>query len=375
MNRLAYVVQKEARQIRRDRRILGMLIFAPIFQLTMFGYVVNLDVKSVPVTILDESRSQRSRQLINEIAHVGYFDVKAPARSEKDLYQALDRGESGLALHIPGNYSDRLLQGRTAVLQLLVDGSDSNTAGLATQYLAGLVAQEASRVVVQRLERQGIGRPHLPALSLEPRVWYNPNLMSRDFTVPGVLGLILFVLTINLTGLSIVREREIGTLEQLMVTPLRPLELMLGKLVPFVVIGLGEMLLITVVALTWFHVPLRGNFFVVLVSALGLLLNSLGTGLVVSTISRTQQQAQLTSFFLVMPAILLSGFMFPIANMPPLIQWATYVIPLRYFLIIVRGVFLKGVGASVLWPQFLALFALGAVTFSIGVLSFRKRMG
>jgi len=371
--RLRSLIRKEFRQFRRDRRLFGMAIMAPIIQLTLIGYAANLDVKGLPVAICDEDLSRESGRLVSEVAYSGYFRVAASSVRSEDLIPLLARGRAQLALDIPHNFGRDSRTGKAQV-QIVLDGSDSNSAGIGAGYLSGIVLQHGARALVLQRTRAGGPPVPLPQLDLRPRILYNPQLASLYHMVPAVLGLVLLVITSNLTALSIVREREAGTLEQVMVTPVRAWELMLGKLVPYALVATFDLLLVLAVVLFWFQVPLRGSFLFLLGSALLFLLTCLGLGLVVSTVSRTQQQAQMTIFLVIFPSIILSGFMFPIENMPDWMQPLTYAIPLRYFLVIIRAVMLKGSGLPELWPNVLALalFAVGLV--GAGAALFHKRL-
>lgn len=371
-NRLRFVIRKEFRQLRRDPRAVRLAVVAPVLQLILFGYAATTDLKNAPVAICDRDQQTASRQLVTKLSQVGYFRVYSVGADPRQLLRELDHGRAQVTLDIPPGFSQDLARGRRAAVQVLADGSDSNTATLALSYLTGTLQSYAAEAQVDYLQRHGAAAA--PRLGIEPRIWYNPDLRSANYMLPGLVGLILLIITTNFTALSVVRERETGTLEQLIVTPLRPLELLLGKMIPVAVIGVVDALLIVTVSILWFHVPLRGSLLLLFALAGGFLFCTLGTGLLISTISRTQQQAQMTNFFLTMPAVLLSGFIFPIANMPTWAQWLTYLIPLRYFLVIARGIYLKGNGFAILWPQAVALFVLGVLLFGAGVMLFRKRV-
>lgn len=370
--RLRAVVRKEFRQFRRDPQAMRMVIIAPVMQLFIFGYAATTDLRNAPVAICDQDRSPISRRLCTQIANAGYF-ITHYVSDPRQLIPELDKGIAQLALNIPVGFARDLARSEPAQLQLLVDGSDSNTATLAAAYLTGVIYDFGLDIRLTSLRRRGLPL-RIPRLHAEPRLWYNPDLRSANFMLPALVGLILTVLTTVLTALSVVREREQGTLEQVIVTPLRPAEMLLGKMVPVAVVGFVDALLIVIVTVFWFHVPLRGSVVLLFTLAGGLLLCTLGLGLFISTISRTQQQALMVTFFLNMPQVLLSGFIFPIANMPVPAQLLTYVVPLRYFLVIVRSIYLKGIGLSFLWREALALFLLGTLFFLAGVLLFRKRV-
>jgi len=370
--RLRALMRKEFRQFRRDRRMVVMAVMAPIIQLTLLGYAANLDVKDLPVAVCDDDRSAESARLIAEIAHSGYFVVQAETARSADLLPLLDRGRAQLALHIPQGFEADLRAGE-ATVQLLVDASDANTAGIGAGYLNGLIAEHGARALARDVETSG-SRAGAPQVELRTRVLYNPTLESVHYMVPGVLGLVLLVITTNLTSLSVVKEREAGTLEQVMVTPLRAWELMLGKLVPFALVAAADMVIVMGVILLWFRVPMQGSYPLLFAAVLLFLLTCLGTGLLVSTVSRTQQQAQMTTFFIMLPSMLLSGFMYPIRNMPEWLQLTTYAIPLRYFLTVIRSVMLKGSGVAELWPELTALLGFAVFLVAAGAASFRKRL-
>lgn len=374
MGRLAYVLRKEFTQLRRDRMMPRMILFAPILQLVLFGYAATSDVRNVPVAVYDGDRSADSRLIVEEIAHSYYFHLVPAAQDSRDLERQLLTGKAQIGVHIPPNFHRDLMLGKTPQIGLLVDGTDSNTAGVAAAYLQGILRQRSLQFQTRQSRADGSFGVDMPILTPEPRVWFNDELKSINFMVPGVVGLILLVLTINLAGLSIVRERETGTLEQLMVTPLRSYELLLGKMIPYGLLTLLDSGVIVLVARLWFHVPLRGSLVLLFAMAAVFLVTNLGLGLLISAVSRTQQEAQILAFLLIMPSVLLSGFMFPIQNMPVVVQWATYLIPFRYFLEIARGLFLKGVGVAVLWPQMLMLSGFALALLGAGVAAFKKRL-
>lgn len=374
MPRLSYVIRKEFTQIRRDPMTIRLIMVTPVIQLIFFGYAVTNDVRDVPVAVYDADRTAVSRSMIEDIAHSEYFDLVPAPDDPRALEDMLLRGRAQIALRIPKDMHRDLMRGGTAHVGLYVDGTDSNTAGVAGAYLARMLAKRGAELQVERLRSEGAFGVSTPSLQVEPRVWYNVELKSVNYMVPGVFGLILLVLTVNLASISIVRERETGTLEQLMVTPLRSRELIVGKMVPFALLAFLDSGIIFLIAINWFHVPFRGSLLVLAAMALVFLVNNLGLGLLISAISRTQQEAQIVAFLLIMPSVLLSGFMFPVQNMPQIIQYLTYAIPFRYFLEIVRGLFLRGVGVSVLWPQMVALTAFGIATMLAGTLAFKKRL-
>ena len=374
MSRFAHIVSKEFLQIRRDRMTVRLVIMAPLMQLLLIGYAANTDVRNVRVAVCDGDRSADSRLLVEEVDRSYTFNVVAAVDDPRELESLILAGKAQIGLHIPRDLHRRLMRGQEAQIGLLVDGSDSTTSGVATAYLSGIITNRALRFQLRAARAAGTLGASIPTLTAEPRVWYNVDLSSVNYMVPGVFGLVLMVLTVTLSALSIVRERENGTLEQLMVTPLRPRELLFGKVTPFAALILLDAVMVFLLARGWFHVPFRGSLFILLGTALLFLLSTLGLGVLISATSRTQQEAQLVAFLVLMPSVLLSGFAFPIANMPPAIQYVTYLIPLRYFLVIVRGLFLRGVGLEVLWPQVLAMAAFGVVIFALGLAVFRKHL-
>jgi ABC-2 type transport system permease protein len=363
MEQVLAFLRKEFRQLRRDPRMLFLLIVPPIVQLVLLGYAANLDVRHVPLVVCDPVPSATSRDLVQRLVASTYFDLVGYEPDARRVGEWLDRGEATVALVFPPDFGKEVAQGTTASVQLLVDGSETNTATVALSY--------ASQIIQHALGAGAVSAGVVPEL----RVWFNPALSSRWFIIPGLVGLLLTVMTTVLTALALVKEKETGTLEQLLVTPLRPATVLLGKLVPFLLIGLLDVLLVVLVATLWFQVPLRGSIPLLFGSALLFLLNTLGLGLLISTLSRTQQQALIgAAFFALMPMIILSGFVFPIESMPPVIQAVTYIVPLRYFLTIVRGIFLKGVGIPALWEEMLALLVLGLVLFGLSAWRFRRQL-
>jgi ABC-2 type transport system permease protein len=370
MQRLSRLIWKEFLELRQNPRLFGIVIVAPIIQLTMLGYAATTDVKEVPIVVADGDRSPESRSLIARFDVSRNFAVidTVTAVSEVDSY--LQRGRAWVALAIPQGYGAAIQSGTPVALQVVADGSDSNSTTVALGYATSLVAGYAEELV-----RTSDPGPRTLAIDTRIRVWFNPQLESRFFMIPGVLALLLLLVTANLAAMGIVREKELGTLEQLNVTPLRRWELIVGKLLPYGVIALIDVFLVTAVAVFWFEVPLRGSLTLLLAMSLIYVLCTLALGLFISTISETQQQAMMTAtFFFLTPMIYLSGFIFPIENMPRIIQYVTYLIPLRYFLVIVRGIFLKGIGLDLLWPQAAALAAWGAVVLVLAVMRSRKRI-
>jgi ABC-2 type transport system permease protein len=376
MGRIRVLIWKELIELRQDPRLFVIVIAAPIIQLFMLAYAATTDVRNVPVVIADVDRSTASRELVSRFEASPTFTVVAIAGGLNDVDRYLEQGEAWLAVIIPAGYDQTLAAGRPAAVQVITDGSDANSAGVSLGYASTLIGAYGQELAVARTSgATGEGYP-LPTGSLDPRirVWFNPRLESREFMIPGIVALLLLVVTTNLSSMGIVREKEVGTLEQLNVTPLRRSELIVGKLVPYGIVGLVDVMLVLSVAVLWFHVPLRGSVVLLLATTLMYLLTTLGLGLFVSTISSTQQQAMMTStFFFLMPMVLLSGFVFPIENMPAAIQAVTYLLPLRYFLVILRAIFLKGVGLETLWPQVLSLFGWGIAILLLAIARSTKR--
>lgn len=372
--RVREVVRKELLQIRRDPRLWRILVVAPVLQLVVFGYAVSTDVRHTATFVVDQDRSPASRALVEAFTAAGYFRVVARSGDPRDVVRALDAGDATVALVIPPGFAADLAAGEGPAVQLLVDGTNSNLATVALGYGEGILQAFAAERAAASAGGGG-GPPPRPAVALHERAWFNPSLESRAYNVPAVVGTLMLLVSLLLTALAIVRERELGTLEQLMVSPLSPGELIAGKTLPFALIAFVDLALVTTIAVVWFEVPFRGNLLVLLLASLLFLLPALGTGLLISTVSSTQQEAFLTTFLTFMPTILLSGFLFPVSSMPKVFQWLTLVNPLRHYLEIVRGVFLKGTGLAVLWPQHLALLALGAVLLTLAARRFEKRLG
>ena len=377
MQRLRFLIWKEFLELRRDPKLFGVVVVAPILQLTLLGYAATTDVRDVPLVVADGDRSSASRELIARFDSSQNFRVVDVVPTTRDAEPYLERGQAWLALSIPTHYGVDVTNRTPVTVQVIADGTDSNSTTVALGYATSLIGGYAQDLV----ESRGDGaRAEVPlamrAGRIEPRIriWFNPQLESRHFMIPGVLALVLLVVTANLASMAIVREKELGTLEQLNVTPLRRWELIAGKLLPYGAIAMLDVLLVVAVAVLWFQIPLRGSFALLLAMSLLYVVCTLSLGLFISTISETQQQAMMTAtFFFLTPMIYLSGFIFPIENMPPLIQAFTYLIPLRYFLIIVRGIFLKGIGLDLLWPQAAALAAWGSIVLLLAVSRSRKR--
>lgn len=372
--RVRFLFVKELIQVLRDKRLRITLIFPPIFQLIVFGYAANLDVKHINTAVRDLDQSVESRELITRFGSSKYFDIISYPQTPKEIEALIKKGDVILSIEIPSDFSKKLKKGNTATVQIILDGTESNTAMIALGYVSRILSEYSTTIMIKRLNRQGMVGFEEAGVELEQRIWFNPNAESRLFYVPGVIASIAFLIPIILTAQAIVREREIGTLEQIMVTPIRSWELMVGKTLPFAMIGLADAIMIALIGVFWFEVPLRGNPLILLLGNVLFLMSSVGIGLFISTISSTQQQAQISTFFFMMPAFILSGFAFPLENMPEWLQTITYANPLRYFLIIIRGVFLKGNGLDILWSEMLALAILGGFMIILSSLRFQKRL-
>ncbi len=380
-SRLRVMLIKELIQAFRNPRMRLILFLPPIIQLLIFGYAANTDIRNIPLAVYDQDNSPESREMITNFAASGYFRLTHWANRPEDIKSWLDAGKISAALQFNHGFARQIRQRQGGTMQIIVDGTDSNTATVVMAYAQHIAAEYSRQILIQRMQKL----PDIPAeikkpffvqggIEVQSRAFFNPNLESRNFYVPGIMAFLIMLVTLMLTCMSVVREKEMGTMEQLIVSPVRPFELILGKTIPFALIGYLDVLLVTAVGVFWFQVPIRGSIFLLLAATTIYLLSSLGIGLFISTISRTQQQALMTMFFFFVPAILLSGFVFPIANMPEVVQYLTYADPLRYFLVIIRGIFLKGSGFSILWPQMLALAILGGTVFTLSSLWFRKKL-
>ncbi|HUA57450.1 MAG TPA: ABC transporter permease [Verrucomicrobiae bacterium] len=379
--RIWVILRKELIQTLREPRMRVLLFLPPIIQLLVYGFAVNLDVDHARIAWMDMDRTPMSRDLRARFEGSGRFDVVAFPQTEEDVHRSLDRSQVQAIVRVLPDFERDVLRGRPTAIQVLVDGANSNTASLISSYGGEIIAKFASDAMADRRTEQILTRsPNAPVnlvfpnITADTRVWFNPDLYSRNYFVPGVVANIIMMVTLMLTALAIVREKEIGTMEQLMVTPLRPMELMIGKTLPFALIGMLDTVLVTGAALLIFHVPFRGNLLMLFFCSAAFLMTSLGAGLFLSTVSHTQQQAMMMSFFFNTPAFLLSGFAFPIRNMPLVVQYLTYLNPLRYFIEIVRGVFLKGSGFAVLWPQLACLIAYGFLILGLSAARFRKKL-
>lgn len=372
-HRVARLMVKEFIQLRRDPLALRLTLVAPILQLVLLGYAATLDVRHIPTVICDLDRSTASRDMIRAVLESGYFQDVGRTDRIGEVTRYLDGGRAVVGLVFPPNYAERLDSGGRAPLQAVVDGANSSEATTAIGHLSGIVVNRSIQLAVRRLPPGAFPGRIGPPVEAEMRIRYNESLESSHFMIPGVAGLIMLVSTLLLMAVAVTREKEIGTIEQILVTPIRPAEFLLGKMIPYSILGMINVGVVLAAARLWFGVPVRGSVVLLFALASVFLLTTLGTGLFVATASETQQQAMLLAQAFVTPNMLLSGFLFPIENMPEVIQWLTWLMPMRYFLTIIRGIMLKGVGLETLWPQALALAGFGLVIFLASLARFRTR--
>ncbi len=373
--RITSLITKEFLQVFRDPRMRFTIFVSPLVQIFIFGYAATMDITNIPTAIYDLDNTKQSRDIIRLFSYSKYFDIRRYLRTESDIKDVMDHSVIKGVIKFNRGFAQDLTSNRTAQLQIIVDGTDSNAAQIILGYSGTIIANYNSRILKQRgeifLKRKDI----YPVVDLRDRRWFNVNLESRNYYLPGVIAMIVTLMSLILTSMAIVREKEIGTMEQLIVSPIKPIELILGKIMPFGIIAIVQMIMIATVGVLWFHVPLIGSIPLLFGATLIYLLTSLGIGLFISTVSSTQQEAMMSIFLFYFPAILLSGFAFPVANMPHWVQIITIFNPLKYYLIILRSIFLKGVGIFVLWDEILALLAMGIVVITASSLRFRKNLG
>jgi drug efflux transport system permease protein len=369
--RLVQLLRKEFRQMLRDPRARRMLFLSPVLQLLVFGYAVTTDVRHARMVVIDHDRSAESRQLVDALTAGGYFDVVGRGERPAEIVRALDRGDVVMGIEIPRGFATDIASGRQADVQLLADGSAANTANVALGYATQIIARFGFERGGEVAARTG-GVPSAAGVDFRARAWYNPNLESRVYNVPAVMGNIIIMMSLLLTALAIVREREIGTLEQLMVSPLKPAELILGKTLPSAAVAFVDLILVTALSLLWFGIPFQGSFLLLSVASLCYIVTGLGVGLFISTISNTQQEAFMSMFLFFLPAMMLSGMMFPVENMPRALQYLAQLDPVSHYLVVVRGVFLKGAGWEILYRQIIVLLVMGVVGLWFATTRFRK---
>jgi ABC-2 type transport system permease protein len=368
--RIRELVRKEFILLFRDPRSRRVLVVAPIVMLLLFGYVVNYDIRHIRVALLDQSHTRESRMIADALSANKIFTITHATEDQRDVDTLLLKGKVDLGVKIGPDLSRHIRKGETAEIQIIADGSMSNMASIRIAYTV-MVIDKLNRELIRELYPQ-----HMNYGKIDGRIrtWYNPNLDSQHFFVPGIVAFVVMLITLLLTSIAVIREKEAGTIEQLLVTPLKPAELIVGKTIPYIIIALAQMIMVTIIAVFWFQIPLAGSILLLFFATCLFLLSTLGLGLFISTVSKTQQQAMMTTFFFILPFFMLSGFVFPIVNMPVVVQWLTYLNPLRYMLVITRGIFLKGVGFDVLWHQYLAMAILGMIVFTGAISRFRKRL-
>ena len=368
--RIKELVRKEFIQLFRDKRNWAVLFVSPFIQMLVFGYVVNYDIRNINVVLVDYSRTYESRGLADAFTGSKIFNITRRTQDERQLEHLLLQGKVDMAIKIGPDFAGVIRKGQTAPVQIIVDGSMSNMASMRVAYTMSVI-DKFNRDTIRELYPMQMNYGRVDA---RVRTWYNPNLDSQYFFVPGIVAFLIMLLSLLLTSIAIIREKEAGTMEQLIVTPIKSSEFIIGKTIPYIIISLGQLVAVIIVAIFWFEIPLKGSIVLLLFASCLFLLSTLGIGLFISTISATQQQAMMTTFFFILPFFMLSGFVFPIANMPEVVQWLTYLNPLRYFLVIIRGIFLKGISLDILWPQFLGLAVLGGIVFSGAIARFKKRL-
>ncbi|MCZ7602664.1 MAG: ABC transporter permease [Melioribacteraceae bacterium] len=375
MKTIIYFIQKEFLQFKRDPKMFAMILVAPIIQLIFLGYAANFDVNVVHTAVYDMDKTEASRKYVESFESTGYYSFDYYVDNYDQLTKHIDNAEVIMGLVIPRGFEEKINRRETVQVQAIFDGSDGNTASIAAGYLQGITQRYSKEIVTDIRNKLGLQLIPVGSVQSETRVWYNPELKTRNFMVPGIVALLLMIITLILTSLAIVKEKEIGTLEQLIVTPIKPIQMIIGKLIPFTLLGFAAVILVITAMNIIFGIAVKGSAIFLLISSFVFILSTLGLGLFVSTISKTQQQAMMLAIFLIMmPMVFLSGFAFPIENMPEIIQAITYIIPLRYFMTIIRGIILKGIGFADLWIQLLAMLGLGVLILSLSVMRFQKRI-
>ncbi len=372
--RIQTIFIKEFKQVFRDPRMRTVIIISPILQVLIFGYAATTDVKNIPTAVYDLDQTPESRDVIRGFSYSKYFNIKYYVYNDKEARGLIDKSKASVIVRFNRGFGRDLDGNKAAQIQLIIDGTDSNTAGIALSYANRIIQRYSYSLLQGRANAVLKQEITFPSVDLRDRAWFNENLESRNYYLPGVIALIVTLTSILLTAMAIVREKEIGTMEQLIVSPIKPIELILGKLVPFAIISIMDLIFIAGVGVLWFKVPIRGSPLLLFGATIIYLLTTLGIGLFISTISSTQQEASMSMFLFLFPANLLSGFMFPIANMPVIIRYLTLLNPLRYYMEIIRGIFLKGIGIRILWPQISVLLIMGISILTLSSLRFRKRL-
>ncbi|ROL56728.1 ABC transporter permease [Bacteroidetes/Chlorobi group bacterium Naka2016] len=376
MRRILSFVIKELIQLRRDKRMIGIVLISPIIQLILLGYAANLDVKTIGTTILDFDNSTLSRKFVQTLLSSKYFQINKYAKNYYEIKKDIESGRAIVCIVFPKDFEKNLIRHRTSSIQVILDASNGNKTSIVFGYLANATAQfNKLHLGDFQIQNRSFLYSSLPRIQPEIRVWYNPNMETRKFFLPGIVALLLLIIAIPLTAMAIVREKEIGTIEQILISPAKSFEIVAGKLIPFLLVGLLDFTFVLSVMVFWFGIEVRGSVLLLYFTGFLFTLSNLGLGLFISTISKTQQQAMILSVFgIIVPMIYLSGFVFPIENMPKIIQTITFLIPLRYFLVILRGIVLKGIGIFELWDQILILSAYGVAFFLLSLIRFRKTL-
>ncbi len=376
MSRIFAIGRKEFVHIFRDPRIIMSVFGMPLIQLILFSYALNYDITNIPTAVLDQDKTTTSRQLVQSFSASGYFAIDRTLSTEKQIDDVLTEGADKVIIRVPAGFAKKIAKGGKAPVQVLIDGSDPNTAQTAAGYSAAIAQFWSGKVVAEAFERRGL----VAAEGIQPieprlRVWYNPDMKSVNFLLPGLIAIIMMNIAIVQTAMAVVREKEYGTIEQLIASPVKRYELMIGKIGPYLGIAIIDIILVSLVGIFLFGVPFRGSIIVMAIASALFIFGSLGLGLIISTMSSSLQTAnQMATFLSFLPGFMLSGFVFPIRNMPVVLQWATYLVPARYYLSILRGVFLKGTGPSILWPNILALVIYSTLTIVASALMFKKKM-
>jgi ABC-2 type transport system permease protein len=385
LGRIISTAIKELLQLSRDRKLYPLLFVAPTLQIIILGYAATFDIHNIPTAVLNRDGTPLSREYLRRFSHNGYFSVNFEVTRRDEIYQLLDRGRVKVGIEIPVDFEKKLKRGTPSPVQCIVDGTESNSGTIALNYARIITETFSSKLTMEAIDlaafgagnflesfRREKGRTQL--IENRTRLWYNPDLSSADFMVPGVICMILLIVTTNLTALGIVKEKEIGTMEQLLATPLRPSELIIGKLMPCIIIGFIDVIFILIVGYLVFAIPMQGSIALLLALSCFYLFSALGLGIFISTIANTQEQSMILTFLIVLTMNTLSGIMFPIENMPTVIQYLTYFMPINHFAVIVRGILLRGIGIEILWPQALALFLLGIATLGVSINRLRKKL-
>ena len=373
-DRIFALLRKEFLQVLRDPRMKTVIFISPLIQILIFGYAATMDITNVPTAVYDLDNTNESREVIRQFSYSKYFDIKYYLRDDKDVVDLINESKVLGVLKFNRGFGRHIVGNRSEPLQLIVDGTDSNASQIVLGYAGQIVSTFNYNALRERAHIYLKRQDACPQIELRDRSWFNPNLISRNYFLPGVIASIVSIMSILLSAMAVVREKEIGTMEQLMVSPIRPIELVIGKITPFMVIAFVQVAMITLIAYFWFKVPMNGSIMFLIFSTMVYLLTTLGAGIYISTLSSTQQEAMMSVFLVYFPMFLLSGFAYPIRNMPQIIQYITYINPMRYYLTIIRGIFLKGIGIDMLWDELLFLAIIGFIVITLSVMRFRKHL-